>query len=332
MKAYDGLSEYYCEKLYPRYALYERNLRYMVLLMVTKAYGSIWVKKTLNVTDEESVLERTRKKKITEVSMDSILEYFELKQLENYLFVPPVVDMTRFVNEELTPQKLEQIGKEELCELIEQAKNPTCLWERIFCDIGNMNDWKTAMKSVHDVRNRVAHHRTITSQEYKETLKDIKYINEMIENSVDSIIANEIDEPKMIDILNSFAALAGKVLIKTFDFSSVKEMIVSFSDRMKELVKPIECNFQQSTIDAIRENALRLSSIDITEEYNETIQKLSNSWMLYDRQISNSIDEVGRSWKQYQIDAIGISTKFENIATQLESINTINYNKNNSDL
>lgn len=39
LKAYDGLSKYYCEKLYPKYSEYERKLRCMVLLIVTKAYG-----------------------------------------------------------------------------------------------------------------------------------------------------------------------------------------------------------------------------------------------------------------------------------------------------
>ena len=42
IRDYDGISENFCKKLYPKYAEFERKLRSLVLFILTKAYGSNW--------------------------------------------------------------------------------------------------------------------------------------------------------------------------------------------------------------------------------------------------------------------------------------------------
>ena len=86
LKAYDGLSKYYCEKLYPKYSEYERKLRYMVLLMVTKAYGKGWVANTVKGELQENVTAKARNN-INRIRMEDVLEYFDLSDLEKYLFL-----------------------------------------------------------------------------------------------------------------------------------------------------------------------------------------------------------------------------------------------------
>lgn len=320
LKAYDGLSEYYCEKLYPRYANYERRLRYMVLLMVTRAYGGMWIKNTFNKELEDSVT-KTGKKGISKMSLETPLEYFELQQLEDYLFLAPVTDMNRFVNEELTRNKLEQLDKEEVYKLIEKAKNPPCLWERVFSDIGNKEKWQEAIEDVHNNRNSVAHHKTIASDEYKKTVKQLKRIDTMIEEAIDTILSKEFENTKMVDILGTFAVYAGKSLLEQFNFSSVKEMVIAFSRRMKELIKPIESNVQRNALETIRECVLNYTSFNIEDGYAEALQNLANSMTIYDEQVSESFDAIGDTLKQYQIDAIGTAAKFENLAKQMSRIN-----------
>lgn len=320
LKAYDGLSEYYCEKLYPRYAGYERRLRYMVLLMVTKAYGGMWIKNTFNKELVDSVTQ-TGRKSISKMSLETPFEYLELQQLEDYLFLAPITDMNKFVNEELTRQKLEQLDKEGVCNLIEKAKNPLCLWERVFSDIGNKKKWQEAMEDVHNNRNSVAHHKTISSEEYKKTVKQLKCINTMIEEAIEIILSKEFENTKMVDILGTFAVYVGKSLLEQFNFSSVKEMVIAFSRRMKELIKPIERNVQKNALEAIKECVLNYTSFNIEDGCAEALQNLANSITIYDEQVSKSFNEIENTLKQYQIDAIGIVAKFENLAKQMSSIN-----------
>ena len=45
--AYDGVSEYYCNKVYPKFQHFERQLRHLIFKVVTRAYGSVWAKETL---------------------------------------------------------------------------------------------------------------------------------------------------------------------------------------------------------------------------------------------------------------------------------------------
>lgn len=318
LKAYDGLSEYYCEKLYPRYAYYERRLRYMVLLMVTKAYGGMWIKNTFNKDLVDSVTQ-TGRKSISKMSLETPLEYFELQQLEDYLFLSPVTDMNRFVDEELTRQKLEQLDKEDVYNLIEKAKNPPCLWERVFSNIGNKKKWQEAMGDVHNNRNSVAHHKTVSSEEYKKTVKQLKCIDTMIEEAIETILTKELENTKMVDVLGTFALFAGKSLIEQFNYSLLKDMVVAFSRRMQELIKPIESNVQKNTLEAIRECMLNYSSFNIENGYVEAMKNLANSMTIYEEQVSKSFDAIGSTLKQYQIDAIGTAAKFENLAKQMSS-------------
>lgn len=85
LKVYDGLSEYYCKKLYPLYAAYERKVRYMILLMVTRSYGDKWIDNTIDDDTKTSISEKARSG-FSNINMDEVLEYFDLAELENYLF------------------------------------------------------------------------------------------------------------------------------------------------------------------------------------------------------------------------------------------------------
>ncbi|MCI8507969.1 MAG: hypothetical protein HFJ06_05345 [Lachnospiraceae bacterium] len=45
---YDGLSQYYCEKLYPKYATFERTLRSILYIILIKIYGLGWYDEVVN--------------------------------------------------------------------------------------------------------------------------------------------------------------------------------------------------------------------------------------------------------------------------------------------
>ena len=243
LKAYDGLSKYYCEKLYPKYSEYERKLRCMVLLIVTKAYGKGWVANTVKGELQKNVTTKARGN-INRIPMEDILEYFDLSDLENYLFAPQEIDIAEFVEKELSPEKLALLDKAQICLLIKKARRPSCLWERIFTGVGNVEEWKEITKSVHDVRNCVAHNKKLSKEECDETLKTLKKINSKLDAEIDAIIVQEIEDEKKIDILGNFAFTTQKLKIEQSEHIGMDILLKEFSRKVKELATPIEKKWQ----------------------------------------------------------------------------------------
>lgn len=329
LKVYDGLSEYYCKKLYPHYAVYERKVRYMILLMVTRSYGDKWVDNTIDDDTKTSISEKARSG-FSNINMDEVLEYFDLAELENYLFLPPKVDANNYLHNELTDEKMESLDKDKICSLIRRIRDPKSLWERVFAEIGDVGEWKASMHDIHDVRNSVAHQKKIMTQQYNETISRLKNINTKLDKAIESAISREMELPKKIDILGNFATMTGKLLSKSINVDLIGSVLLSFSKRISELVKPIENNFQESLVNAIKDSVLKYSAIDVNAGYKEAMEKLATSFTWYDsaEEINNAmeaskkeIERIGNAWEQYEIDAIGTAAKFENLAKQISSIN-----------
>ena len=94
IRDYDGISENFCKKLYPKYAEFERKLRSLVLFILTKAYGSNWRTETVS----EEMLSVLQEKAHGNVSLNETLENMDLVTLEKYLFEQRHVDYPNIIN------------------------------------------------------------------------------------------------------------------------------------------------------------------------------------------------------------------------------------------
>ena len=65
----------------------------------------------------------------------------DLATLEIYLFEERHVDYPSIINEKLSTKHLEELDKEDICEIIEKMR-PTSLWERHFEKFGSQETWK----------------------------------------------------------------------------------------------------------------------------------------------------------------------------------------------
>lgn len=316
LKAYDGLSKYYCEKLYPKYSEYERKLRCMVLLIVTKAYGKGWVANTVKGELQKNVTTKARGN-INRIPMEDILEYFDLSDLENYLFAPQEIDIAEFVEKELSPEKLALLDKAQICLLIKKARRPSCLWERIFTGVGNVEEWKEITKSVHDVRNCVAHNKKLSKEECDETLKTLKKINSKLDAEIDAIIVQEIEDEKKIDILGNFAFTTQKLKIEQSEHIGMDILLKEFSRKVKELATPIEKKWQSEISEVLKKSMNSEVKRLYEDEYHKNISQVVNAITLNDnwKNISDEIKKLKKDMaiEQEQINAIRLATKFEKV-------------------
>lgn len=91
----------------------------------------------------------------------------------------------------------------------------------------------------------------ITTQQYNETISRLKNINTKLDKAIESAITREIELPKKIDILGNFATMTGKLLSKSINVDLIGSVLLSFSKRISELVKPIEI-ISGSLVNAIK--------------------------------------------------------------------------------
>ena len=141
------------------------------------------------------------------VSLNETLENMDLATLEIYLFEERHVDYPSVLNEKLATKCLEELEKEEICVIIEKMR-PTSLWERHFEKFGSQEIWKRKIIDIHNTRNKVAHQKTISVEEFTTINKKLNSINRDLTNAIEGIREENFTEYGIVDILGSFATMA----------------------------------------------------------------------------------------------------------------------------
>lgn len=246
IRDYDGISENFCKKLYPKYAEFERKLRSLVLFILTKAYGSNWRTETVS----EEMLSVLQEKAHGNVSLNETLENMDLVTLEKYLFEQRHVDYPNIINEQLSPKCLEKLKKEEICAIIEKMR-PTSLWERHFEKFGSQESWMKKIDDVHSTRNKVAHQKTISVEEFTTINKKLNSVNRDLTNAIEGIREENFTEYGVVDILGSFATIAGKLVKNIVGSQAFKDVVIGFNAKVQEMLKPMTAVYKSSVADAL---------------------------------------------------------------------------------
>lgn len=233
IRDYDGISESFCKRLYPKYAEFERKLRGFILFILTEAYGGDWKKKT--VSDE--LLDKIEKNAHGKVSLNEILENMDLNMLEIYLFEKNV-DYSKIISEKLSPERLEKLEKAEICSVIEEMK-PTSLWERNFETYGSQKDWEDKISKIHIARNKVAHQKTIRIEEFNEVDRKLNKVNSNLTSIIEKIRDNNFTEDSKADILASFNALTEQLSKIANQLRISQKVMIDFSNNISESLKPL---------------------------------------------------------------------------------------------
>ena len=201
LRVFDGISLALSNKLYPKYAMYERYLRGFILLVLTKAYGTAWRNET--VPDEELKKLCQKAKTKGSLSLTDTLEQFDVKQLEDYLFEPVSADYKDLFAKELSPNQLKSLSKEQICKIIDNNR-PRSLWERNFVEFGPLEAWKNNILEVNECRNRIAHNKRILISDYDKYNNRINKINKELSKLIVDIRDKEFTDDSTVDVISSF--------------------------------------------------------------------------------------------------------------------------------
>jgi len=228
IRDYDGISESFCGRLYPKYAEFERKLRSLILFILTKAYGSSWQEETVS----EEMLSAIKKRAHGNISLNETLENMDLDNLETFLFEKREVDYLTIINEELSKELLQKLEKDQICEIIDNMR-PTSLWQRHFEKFGSQDKWEKSIQDIHKTRNKVAHQKTISLEEYTDINKKLNKINRDLTNVTENIRKENFTEHSIIDILASFITLSTAITKVIAQSEAMQDVVKSFSEVLK---------------------------------------------------------------------------------------------------
>ena len=283
IRTYDGISAALCEKLYPKYSIFERKMRQLILLVLTKAFGDKWVDITISEETQKSLKERAKAKGNLKIS--EVLEQFELAQLEDYLFEDrPPVDFINYLKTELTAKKVSSMNEEELRCAIEDMR-PKSLWASNFSDIGDEDKWKEKIAAIHDYRNRVAHNKTIKLEQYKLVYKRLNQLNNDIDKAIIKIQDRDFTNVNSLDVLSNFSTLMRQLsnsVVAQYDFTP---LIEGLGNAVKKIMEAVSSEAMQNMMNVMKMTSININAI--TESFRlppETIENVKKWAELMNRE------------------------------------------------
>lgn len=255
--SYCAVSEYYCNKLYPKLNELERNLRNLLLHIYILKFDNDFYSHCMDVMSEgtqENVKKVMRAKSNTK-RKQNLFYSMDFGQLQELLFTPKWTDADENKKQKVMDDNsnLSDLTDTELRDLISNIK-PKSEWERIFSDKIETDFAQTNIRLVSQGRNKVAHAKLLTNEEYLECNKLIDELNREIE------IAISLTEDEEFIRANEEAlskALGG--------------ILTTFGDFIKNTVQPLNGLFEKSGVKSAIET---LGKLALTN-YNDILPKIN---------------------------------------------------------
>lgn len=194
---YDGVSEYYCRRLYPKFAEFERLLREFILVILTKAYGVNWFAETSTDEVMKSVKKRAQRNK-------NIIEHMDYNNMEKFLFELRKPDIDAMFNNDLSVENVQQMNIDELKAVIEKNR-PKSLWEVEFQKYGAAEVWLNDFKVIHTTRNNVAHNKSISNVEFKRVNGVLVRLIRELKTIIKDLEEQEFNDITVINVMGNLA-------------------------------------------------------------------------------------------------------------------------------
>lgn len=199
--SYDAVSEYYCNKIYPKLNTLERNLRKLLFNIYIVNFGRDYYKATVGeelqgkikgvINTDSSKGEKDQikaeyktntKKEAEEIErLQRFFYSFEYNDIQKLLFTPSwtsadEAEKTKFLSEHTD---LSELSDEELREAFSKYV-PRSDWERFFSNKINISDIRELIEQIRLYRNSVAHFKFFYKAEYDECNKLVSRLNSAI--------------------------------------------------------------------------------------------------------------------------------------------------------
>lgn len=227
--SYDSISEYFCNKVYPKLNEFERKFRKLLYITYTAQFKESY----FEITTSKELQEKTKKKirsKNTDYRIQQYLyslDFYDLKQL---LFEK---SWNEYDKKQLNKYLREHTDLSKITDLEIRNKmlsiHPRNDWERLFSNKDLDENFEDIITKIGKLRNIVAHNKLIKEEEYSE-------LSELLDNSI--II---IDKAIKITETEDFNKINTEKMFETMEkFSeTLKELTNNLIERFNKLMESI---------------------------------------------------------------------------------------------
>ena len=276
---YDGSAEYYCSKLMIPLAIFERNLRQFLYLILISLYDIEWNDRFIS----KEVIDDIKKKNNNNINklVEKGLEYFTFQNYIECLFTPrnlkSIEEMMKEVNNE---NEKEGVTKEDIVKIINNNAEKT-MWEVIFNDITDIKIEfsRKEIDKIRKIRNEFVHNKEMTSQKYEEYKKIINELNKKIKMVITKIEEEKYRE-KIFDIrlildmyLNKFKEISN-IISNSFKTNIELEKMIQSVTVMSNIIEQNNKRFENQIKPILTQANLINQSNQISNLINPINQSL----------------------------------------------------------
>jgi len=262
--SYDAISEYYCNKIYPKLNELERNLRKLLFNIYVVNFGLDYYRMTVNeelqskvkgVIDVDVKADKSRlkntysKKEAKEIARWQRFFYsFEFTDIQKLLFAKgwTNIDEQSKIKFLSNTKDLSELTDEEL-RIAFSRYTPKSDWERFFSDKISGFDVEKVIEEIRESRNKIAHCKFFYKTEYESCNKAINDLNQAIISTIKITENKDFYQKNREYIVN---AMAGAF-----------ERIEAFTQKLADVIKP---------------------SLQVMEKISETVNRFVESYQKYD--------------------------------------------------
>lgn len=256
--SYDAVSEYYCNKIYPKLNTLERNLRKLLFNIYIVNFGRDYYKATVgeelqgkikgvintdsNKGEKDQIkaeYKTSTKKEAEEIErLQRFFYSFEYNDIQKLLFTPSWTSAdeakkNKFLNEQAD---LSELSDEELREAFSKYV-PRSDWERFFSNKIDISDIKELIEQIRLYRNKVAHFKFFYKNEYDDCNKLTSRLNSAIVKAI-KITEDEDFAEKNVEALSE-------------SLKDVFAVFANFTKFLAEMTQKAITNFVAPAVTAI---------------------------------------------------------------------------------
>ena len=252
--SYDAISEFYCNKLYPKLNEIERHLRKLLFNIYTVNFGRDYYRTTFSAEIQSKAKEVIRAKGNSSRKEITVLQEFfyslEFGDIQEMLFTPRWTSLDEqakcaFLDEH---KDLSILTDAELRSVIADI-TPKSDWDRFFSDKLSGIDFKGIIESIRGFRNKVAHCKKITKEEYQNCLKMIEQLDDAILKAIEATEDKDFERKNSAYLQKMAGQLADAIQNFTTMYTSMSsKLIQSTQATLSSLMNSVKTKNSPSTL------------------------------------------------------------------------------------
>ncbi|MCB2343301.1 Swt1 family HEPN domain-containing protein [Clostridium estertheticum] len=243
--SYDAISEYYCNKIYPKLNELERNLRKILFNIYVVNFGRDYYQMTISGDLQKKIKSVIQAKGNEERRETERLQKFfysmEFADIKQMLFVPHWTEGDERSKDVFlkSHEDLSKLTDDELRKAFSEIA-PRSDWERFFSDKMDDDDFQSLIDEIRRSRNSIAHCKFFYHAEYARCNKAMSKFNKAVKSAIAITEDKDFSEKNSESIKEALASVSKRFEEYKKSMAEALSPIIQISQQYSEMMVPIK--------------------------------------------------------------------------------------------